>query len=208
MRRPVANFGNSLFIFAAILVVVDSDFAAQTRTDNVTATQGAAVSARITQAIDETQLVTLKGNVHPLARPEFDQGAVSDSMPMNRMLLVLKRSMEQESALTQLLVDQHNTNSPNFHKWLTPEQFATQFGPADADIQTITSWLQSHGFQVAKVSKGKFAIEFSGTAAQVKQAFHTEIHKYVLNGVPHVANASDPQIPAALTAVVHGLAPL
>ncbi len=198
----------SLLSFAILFAFPGLRVSAQTNPDSASAAQSVTVPARITEAIDETQMVTLKGNVHPLARPEFDQGAVSDSMPMNRMLLVLKRSMDQESALTQLLVDQHNTNSPNFHKWLTPEQFATQFGPADADIQTITSWLQSHGFQIAKVSKGKLAIEFSGTAAQVKQAFHTEIHKYVLNGEAHLANASDPQIPAALTAVVRGLAPL
>src|SRR5580704_4381060 len=143
----IRNCGLSLAILFAFPGLRVS---AQTKPDSASATQAVALPARITQAIDETQLVTLKGNVHPLARPEFDQGVVSDSMPMNRMLLVLKRSMEQESALTQLLVDQHNTNSPNFHKWLTPEQFATQFGPADTDIQTITSWLQSHGFQVAK----------------------------------------------------------
>ncbi len=197
-----------LLSFAILFALPGLRVSAQTKPDSASATQAVALPARITQAIDETELVTLKGNVHPLARPEFDRGVVSDSMPMNRMLLVLKRSMDQESALTQLLLDQHNTNSSNFHKWLTPEQFATQFGPADADIQTITSWLQSHGFQIAKVSKGKFAIEFSGTAAQVKQAFHTEIHKYAVNGEAHVANASDPQIPAALTAVVRGLAPL
>jgi hypothetical protein len=107
-----------------------------------------------------------------------------------------------------LMVDQHNTNSSNYHKWLTPEEFGAQFGPADADIQVITTWLQSHGFQVAKVSKGKIAIEFSGTAAQVKQAFHTEIHKFVVNGETHMANASNPQIPAALAPVIHGVAPL
>jgi hypothetical protein len=191
-----------LFAFPGLRV------SAQTNPDSASATQAVAVSARITQAIDETQPVRLKGNTHPLARPEFDQGAVSDSMAMNRMLLLLKRSVEQESALLQLMVDQHNTNSPNFHKWLTPEQFGAQFGPADADIQAVTSWLQSHGFQVAKVSKGKIAIEFSGTAAQVRQAFHTEIHKFLVNGETHLANASDPQIPAALVPVISGLAPL
>jgi subtilase family serine protease len=209
MKTNFPIFRKAILFLAVPFVFSGVRASAQTTPESASAApQSAAVPARITQAIDETQLVTLKGNVHPLVRAAFDQGAVVDSMPMNRMLLMLKRSMEQESALTQLLVDQHNTNSPNFHKWLTPEQFATQFGPADADIQTITSWLQSHGFQVAKVTTGKLAIEFSGTAAQVKQAFHTEIHNYVLNGELHLANASDPQIPAALTAVVRGLAPL
>ena len=201
--------GYLLLSFVILFAFPGLRVSAQTTPESAAAVpQAASVPARIMQAIDETQLVRLKGNVHPLARPEFDRGAVSGSTPMNRMLLVLKRSVEQESSLLQVMSDQHNTNSPNFHKWLTPEQFGAQFGPADADIQTVSSWLQSQGFQVTKVSKGKLAIEFSGTAAQVREAFHTEIHRYLVNGESHMANASDPQIPAALTPVVRGLAPL
>jgi len=206
---------NSLFFLTLILAIPAFRAAAQSRPDaaGTAASQSAAIPspaipARITEAIDETQLVRLKGNVHPLARPEFDRGAVSPELPMQRMLLVLQRSVEQESALAQFMVDQQNAASPNYHKWLTPEQFGAQFGPSDADIQTVTSWLQSRGFQVAKVSKGKIAIEFSGTAAQVSEAFRTEIHKFVVNGETHFANASDPKIPAALTPVVRGLAPI
>jgi pro-kumamolisin-like protein/Big-like domain-containing protein len=199
---------NSLFVLVLTLALPALRAAAQTKPDSTLAAQTAATPARITQAIDETQLVRLRDNVHPLARAEFDQGLVSDATPMNRMLLLLKRSVEQQSALAQLMVDQQNAASPNYHKWLTPEQFGTQFGPADADIQSVTSWLQSHGFQVANVSKGKIAIEFSGTAAQVREAFHTEIHEFFVNGEAHFANANDPQIPAALAPVVHGLAPL
>ena len=200
----------SLLLFAAILssCYFAPRAGAQSNAQAAAAVQSPAVPARITQAIDETQLVRLKGNVHPLARAEFDQGAVSTSLHLERMLLILRRSPEQETALRQLMVDQYNTASPNYHKWLTPEQFGAQFGPADTDIHTVTSWLQSHGFQVAKVTKGKIAIEFSGTATQVNQAFRTEIHKFLVNGKQHLANAADPQIPAALAPLVLGLAPL
>src|SRR6266404_1294550 len=203
---------NSLFILTLMpafrAAAQSKPDAASTAAAQSAANLAPAIPTRITQAIDETQLVRLHGNVHPLARPEFDQGPVASELPMQRMLLVLKRSVEQESALGQLMVDQQNAASPNYHKWLTPEQFGAQFGPSDADIQTVTSWLQSRGFQVAKVSKGKIAIEFSGTAAQVSEAFRTEIHKFVVNGETHFANASDPKIPAALTPVVRGLAPI
>ena len=147
----------------------------------------------------------LKGNTHPLARPEFDRGAAPDSLPMQRMLLVLKRGPDQEAALDALMEQQQDASSPNFHKWLTPAQFGQQFGPSDQDIQTITMWLQSHGFQIAKVSNGRTVIEFTGTAGQVQEAFHTAIHKYNVNGEEHWANSSDPQIPAALTPVVAGV---
>jgi hypothetical protein len=114
-----------------------------------------AVRARVTQGVDTRNLVTLRGNVHPLARPEFDQGVAPDDLPMERMLLVLQRGPEQETALRQLLDDQQVKSSPLFHQWLTPEQFGQQFGPADSDLQAVTEWLSTQGFQVAKVSAGR-----------------------------------------------------
>ena len=85
--------------------------------------QASAVQPRITKALDESQLTTLRGNVHPLARPEFDRGPAPPDLPMQRMLLVLQRSPEQEAALQKLLDDQQDKASPNFYKWLTPADF-------------------------------------------------------------------------------------
>src|SRR5271168_4303553 len=73
--------------------------------------------AQITQAIDATNLTLLKGNVHPLAQPQYDQGAVPDPTPLHRMLLLLQRSPAQESALQQLLAAQQSKSSPSFHAW-------------------------------------------------------------------------------------------
>ena len=122
----------------------------------------------------------------------------------SRMLLVLKRSPEQETALRKLLDDQQDKNSTSYHKWLAPEQFGAQFGPSDADIQTITSWLQSHGFQVG-TTKGRSVLEFSGSASQVQEAFHTSIHRYLVNGEQHWANSNDPSIPEALVPALAGI---
>ena len=161
----------------------------------------------ITQSVDESQLTTLKGNTHPLARAEFELGAAATNLPMKRMLLVLKRGPDQEAALEKVLDDQQNMGSPNHHRWLTPEQFGQQFGPSDSDLEVITGWLQSHGFEVGS-TKGRTVLEFSGSAGQVQEAFHTSIHRYLVNGEQHWGNASDPQIPTALTPVVAGVASL
>jgi len=158
----------------------------------------------ITQPVDESRLTVLKGNTHVLARPQFDLGTAPATLPMQRMLLVLKRSPAQESALRKLLDDQQDKRTPNYHRWLTPEEFGKEFGPTDADMQTITSWLQSHGFQVG-TSKGRSVLEFSGSASQVQEAFRTAIHKYIVNDEQHWANANDPSIPTALTPAVAGV---
>ncbi len=170
--------------------------------------QSSRVPSRVVEKIDDTKTVQLKGNVHPLARPEFDRGALADSQPMKRMLLMLQRSAQQEIALQQLIDAQHAKGSASYHAWLTPAQFGKQFGPSDSDVQAVTDWLSRQGFQVSKVSAGRTVIEFDGNVAQVRNAFHTEMHKFAVNGETRVANVSEPSIPEALAPVVKGLVAL
>jgi hypothetical protein len=159
----------------------------------------------ISQAVNESKRIQLRGNVNPAATRSADRGIVPASMAADRMILLLKRSPEQERALRADIEAMHNSKSPSFHKWLTPQQFGAKWGAADSDIAAVTAWLQSHGFKVQGPSAGRTTIEFSGTAGQLKEAFHTEIHSYMVNGELHHANATDPQIPAALAPVVAGV---
>ena len=170
--------------------------------------QQVTVPARVVEAVDDTRTVQLRGNVHPLARAANDQGALPDSQPLTRMLLLLQRSDAQEASLRQLMDAQQTKGSGDYHNWLTPEQFGKQYGPADADVQAVTDWLTRQGFQVAKVAAGRTVIEFSGNVGQVRNAFHTEIHKYAVKGEEHFANTNDPAIPAALAPVVKGVVAL
>jgi hypothetical protein len=166
------------------------------------------VPSRVTEHVDETRRVTLLGNTHPLARAAYDRGLVEAGLPMDRIVMVLKRSPEQQAALDAFDERLYDPKSPDFHQWMHAEEFGKTYGPSDADIATVTGWLQSHGFSIYNVSKGRVTIEFSGTAAQVQETFHTEIHKYLVNGVSHVANDRDPSIPEALAPVVSGIASL
>ena len=161
---------------------------------------------RIVSAVDMRQTVEAKGSVHPLARPEFDRGAVPDEMPMGYMKLVFRHSADQEAALQQFLTDLQHPESENFHRWLTPEEYGEHFGPTDSDLAAVKGWLESQGLTVSKFARGKQTIEFTGTAGQVRSAFGTEIHYFEVNGEKHIANAQPMRIPAALAGVVEGVA--
>jgi subtilase family serine protease len=208
MRIHKTGLGRRAFLGAALLAFCCARAGAQTNAAQSNAEQRVRVPARVTDTVDDSNRTVLRGNVHPKARPEFDRGAVADAQPVTRILMLLQRSGEQEAALRQLMEEQQSKNSANYHAWLTPEQFGKQFGPADTDVQAVTDWLTSHGFQNIKVSKGKTVVEFSGNAGQVRNAFGTEIHQYMVKGEQHFANASDPQIPAALAPVVRGVTSL
>src|SRR5580698_823317 len=123
---------------------------------------------RITSYIDDDRRVTLRGNVHPLALAQYDEGAVAPDYPMEHMLLTLVLDPAQQDALDQLVDAQHNPESPFYHQWLTPEQYGERFGISDADTTQIVEWLQGYGVEVEEVTASRRAIVFSSTAAQVQ----------------------------------------
>ena len=167
--------------------------------------QTPAMAPRIVDRIDESQLITLRGNTHPAAMGQNDRGPASPNLAMTDLILVLRRGPEQQAAFDQFVASQYDASSPNFHSWLAPADVGRMFGPSLADIATISSWLAGHGLRVDEVSPDRMTIRFSGAAAQVESAFHVEIHNLLVNGQPHIANMSDPQIPAALAPVVAGV---
>jgi len=158
--------------------------------------------------VDETRRVQLFGTVHPLARPESDRGSVPDSFSANRMIVILNRRADRELALKQFLRDAHTPGSPSYHKWVAPEEFGARFGARDEDVQQVQAWLQSHGFSVARLTKGRRFLEFSGTAAQVREALHSEIHEYEVQGKSVYSVAADVSIPEAVAPLIRGFAPL
>jgi hypothetical protein len=198
MRRNKVSFPSYLLAIVASLFLL---IGAVAQAQNVR-------PVLISQSVDESKLVTLPGNTRPEANAKFDGGRVADSYPMEHMMLQLKRSPEQERELQQLLEGLTDSSSPNFHHWLTAKKFGERFGLAQQDLDTITRWLESHGLKVNVVYENGVLIDFSGTAGQVRSAFHTDIHHLNVKNEKHIANMSDPQIPAALEPAVAGVVSL
>jgi subtilase family serine protease len=137
-----------------------------------------------------------------------DLGPVEDTFRLDHMYLQLSRTAAQEQALALAIKDIQDPKSANYHKWLTAEQLGENYGPSRQDINRVTEWLSSHGLQVNTVHTTGLTIDVSASAAQLREAFHTEIHRYVVNGKTHIANATPPKVPAALAPVVAGFVSL
>src|SRR3984885_9033414 len=153
---------------------------------------------RIIQPVDASRTRTVAGNVHHLAQPQYDQGAADARTPMDYMVFLVKPSASQQAELNQLLSDQLNPASPQYHQWLTPEAFGERFGLSEGDLSKVAGWLKSEGFAIDHQARGRNWIAFSGAAGQTARAFHTSIHRYVADGKTAYANASEPSVPEAL----------
>src|SRR5665213_3559711 len=163
----------------------------------------------VTAKVDDSFLVSLKGNTPNYVRQQaIDVGPADPGKRADRLMLIIGRSSDQDLALQDYLRTVQDRSSTEYHKFLTPAEFGQRFGISDSDLRAVKDWLRGHGLEVNQVNAGRTAIEFSGTLGQVQEAFHTQIHNYVVGGVPHWANTSDPSIPATLKAVVSGVARL
>ena len=158
----------AIFAFISSLIILAGAAPAQTRN-------------RITQNIADTEPVMVS-SPHPLARAEFDRGRVEGSLNIDHAAIVFKLAPAQQADLEKLLAEQQDPHSANYRKWLTPEQYAARFGMSDADLAQVSSWLKSQGLTVDGFSRARTRIFFSGAASQVESVFHTELHRYLVNG--------------------------
>ena len=191
---------------AAVLVVVALAVAYRQISRLWAAGQGESAPVLITEPIDETKLITLRGNTRPEARvAAYDRGRVEDGFAMDYLLLQLRRPPELERAFEQYIDSLTDKSSPNFHHWLTADQQGQQYGLAQQDLDVLVGWLSLHGFTVDRIYPNTLVIAFSGTAGEILEAFHTEIHYLDVKGESHYANVSDPKIPEALAPAVVGV---
>ncbi len=174
----------------------------------VAAREASAQERLVTQPINESQTVGLPGNTRAEANFKNDRGRVADDLMIQHMQLLLNRPPASEAALAQLIDQMSDPKSANYHHWLTAEQIGATYGPASADIAAVTNWLQSHGFTVNAVHTSRMVVDFSGTAAQIRESFGAEIHRLDVGGLAHIANMTDPHVPAALAGIVHGIVSL
>jgi len=159
---------------------------------------------RLRSTIDDSNTYVLKGNTRPAVASGLaqDVGAASASQLLPNMSLHFSLTAPQQADLTQLLAAQQNRRSPQYRKFLTPEEYADRFGLSMADVAKVTTWLETNGFSNVQAARSRTFITFSGSVAQAQSTFHTSIRSYSLNGEAHIANAADPELPKALLGVV------
>jgi len=157
---------------------------------------------RIRSEISGTEMSLLKGSLHPYAQPQFDAGRMPANTQLKGVSIAFSRSAAQEADLQALLVAQQNPSSPLYHQWLTPDQYASRFGMAQADIDRVETWLEQQGFSIDSVARSRNLIRFSGNVGQVEQTFQTQMHYYNVEGAKHFAPSTNLSLPTAIAPAI------
>src|ERR1035437_3585708 len=166
------------------------------------------LSAASQRVVNDADTVPISGNVSPRLSGAVDIGRTDSALPIEKMILVLRSRAGASAPLEHLLAEQLDPASPNYHRWLTPEEYGSEFGLTDADLNAVLDWLQRNGFAIDEVAPGRGWINFSGTVGQVEATFRTPVRDVLAGGQLHHANVRDPEVPRALADVVGGVASL
>lgn len=163
------------------------------------------VAAQVTQPVNNNQLFTIPNSHFSFVGRASASTPLPGTSRMNHLQLILSPGLVRHGQMEQFITNLHNPKSAQFHHWLTPQQFGAAYGASDSDIAAVTSWLTSQGLTVNNVYPNKTQIDFSGTVAQVNNAFHTQENIYTLKSGKHVANATNIEIPSALRSAIVGV---
>ena len=193
-------------VLASALALSLGTAGAQTLAPRASAAHAQATS-RLAGDWHSTPYVALAAS-QPPASSAADLGEASPGLRLERMLLLLDSSPAQQNTLIAELASLQDQRSAQYHHWLTPSAFADAYANSASDVAAIAAWLSAQGFQVAALPAGRGWIEFSGTAAQVEQAFHTQVHQAASADGPRAMLAAGISVPGALAPLIHGLVSL
>jgi subtilase family serine protease len=160
---------------------------------------------RIGAPVESSIRTTLSGTVHPKVTTQNEIGFADPLRRLDYVSLLLKKTPAQQNALERLLEQQLDSSSPNYHRWLTPEGYADRFGVSLNDLAKIAAWLGTQGFKIEATARGRDWIAFSGTVSQAAAAFHTEFHRYRVDGEDHFGNATELVVPESLANFIEGI---
>jgi subtilase family serine protease len=147
-------------------------------------------------------LVSLSGQQAPAQSHSQDLGAASAGQQLN---LSIALPLQNQLALHALLVNLYDPNSPFYHQFITPADFASQFAPSTKTIQEVKDYLTASGMSVTSMSPNDQFINFTSSVANIQTAFHVQVHQYSYKGKTYYGLASDPKLQSSLASSVQSI---
>lgn len=159
----------------------------------------AAGSASIPDLHHLGRLVDLRGSLSPAISSAQRLAPLPSS---RRMSVTVSLRVRDQAGLNHLISELYDRNSPLYHRYLTPQQFATRFGPTRTQQDIVVKWLQSKHLRVVRRSGNGLLITARGSVANVQAAFGTRMYWYHHGSHLFFANDRPIMIPQQLSSEI------
>jgi kumamolisin len=140
--------------------------------------------------------ITIAGN-HPDEAAELTTSEMAADRQLHVTIALALRNRDQ---LEELIAEQQDPSSAQYHRWLTPAAFSDRFGPTADDRAAVEGWLTASGLSVESAGGAGREVVATGAAATVEKTFAVKIATSP-NGATY-ANLNDPQVPASVAPLI------
>jgi hypothetical protein len=133
-------------------------------------------------------LKTLPGHVPAQVSALAPVGRLAAS---NRLNLAIGLPLRNPQLLADSLRQIYDPASPEFHHYLTPEQFTEQFGPSTDDYQAVLEFARTNGFTVISQHPNRMLLDVNASVGDIERAFHLKVQTYQHPTEPRTFYAPD-----------------
>jgi subtilase family serine protease len=130
---------------------------------------------------------------------------VSHYTPTEKLRFTIALKPQNAAEQEQLIEDIYTKESPNFHKFLTADEWNARFAPSAADEQAIVNWANASGLTVTARHSHRLTISLEGNADRIEKAFSLKINNYQLGAQSFYSNDRDPVLPAHLAPAIQSV---
>ena len=122
--------------------------------------------------------------------------------PDQVITITMRLALRDRAGRDALLRDLYDPRSPQYQKWLTPEQYAARFGPSAMQASLVERYLREHGLNITDVNRFHYTITATGRVSNVQRAFNVQINRYSFNGQVRYSNANNPSLPPQIGSLI------
>jgi subtilase family serine protease len=148
----------------------------------------------------------------PMARSRTPMEVVSGTAqligrynPQSKLRLTFGLNPPKLAEEEKFLAELQDNNSPNFHKYLTPEQWNARFAPSAHDEQAIVDWLTANGMTVTQRYPNRLVVDAEASSEVIEKAFAIQLNSYKVGADTEFSNDRDPVIPSHLVGILHSV---
>jgi subtilase family serine protease len=121
------------------------------------------------------QMQSLQGHVPAVVAGLQPVGRLPST---NVLHLAIALPLRNRDALANLVQRLYDPASPDYHHYLTPDQFTGRFGPSQEDYQALSNFANANGLTVTATHPNRTLLDVSGSVADVEKTFHVVLHVY------------------------------
>ena len=130
-------------------------------------------------------------------------GAIGSEEEQLTLTIVLRRS--DPIGFQSYLSDVYDSQSPQFRKFLNPQQVADRFGPTQLDYDAVQAYFEGQGFKLVESSANRMTLMVRGTRTAAEQALRVAIGDYKVGDKDFYANSGDPSLPVKMASRVEAV---